>query len=107
MKGTKKKEIVNPKKKRPNRNGKVGIKKHNNYAPRVICKNCGSINHLNYLCKKVVECNNEYACGYVQPLMHNTKKLCDKFDCMLYNVNVMNTCFRLMKFFFLDARVKT
>ena len=42
------------KKKKPNRNGIVGINKSNNYAyvknaPRKICLNCGSSNHLTHM----------------------------------------------------------
>ena len=42
------------KKKKANRNGKVGINKSNNYdyvknAPRKICLNCGSSNHLTHM----------------------------------------------------------
>ena len=45
-------------KKKNNRNGKVGINKHNNYkadkfAPRKMCANCGSVNHLSINCKSV------------------------------------------------------
>ena len=45
------------KKKKANKNGKVGINKRNNYAyvknaPRNICLNCGSSNHLTHMCKK-------------------------------------------------------
>ena len=41
-----------------NRNGKVGINKHNNYAfdvyaPRKVCVKCGSTNHLSIDCKIV------------------------------------------------------
>ncbi|KAL8101508.1 hypothetical protein AgCh_033420 [Apium graveolens] len=46
-------------KKKKNRNGKIGINKSNNFAyvadaPRKKCEKCGSVNHLTYLCKKVV-----------------------------------------------------
>ena len=44
------------KNKKKNRNGKVGINKHNNYAPdmyapRKVCAKCGSANHLSIICK--------------------------------------------------------
>ncbi|KAK1387194.1 hypothetical protein POM88_015372 [Heracleum sosnowskyi] len=44
--------------KKNNRNGKVGINKHNNYtpdkyAPRKTCVNCGSVSHLSTNCKSV------------------------------------------------------
>ncbi|MGI4673339.1 hypothetical protein ACR2XN_28130 [Klebsiella pneumoniae] len=46
-------------KKKQNRNGKIGINKNSNYAyvpnaPRKICENCSSSNHLTYACKKPV-----------------------------------------------------
>ncbi|KAK1398155.1 hypothetical protein POM88_008018 [Heracleum sosnowskyi] len=49
-------------KKKKNRNGKVGINKHNNftpdkYAPRKTCVNCGSVNHLTTYCKSVKNAN--------------------------------------------------
>ena len=45
-------------KKKKNRNRKVGINKHNNYAsdvyaPRKVCAKCGSTNHLSIDCKTV------------------------------------------------------
>ncbi|KAK1389761.1 hypothetical protein POM88_017939 [Heracleum sosnowskyi] len=44
-------EVKDEVKKKKNRNGKVGINKHNNYtpdkyAPRKTCVKCGSVNHL-------------------------------------------------------------
>ena len=44
--------------KKKNRNGKVGINKHNNYAPdmyapRKVCAKYGSANHLSINCKIV------------------------------------------------------
>ncbi|KAL8098471.1 hypothetical protein AgCh_031291 [Apium graveolens] len=44
-------EVKTETKRKNNRNGKVGINKHNNYtpdkyAPRKICVKCGSVNHL-------------------------------------------------------------
>ena len=46
-------------KRKNNRNGKVGINKHNNYtpdkyAPRKICVKCGSVNHLSVNCKSAM-----------------------------------------------------
>ena len=45
-------------KKKNNRNGKIGINKHNNYtpgkyAPRKTCVKCGSVNHLSINCNIV------------------------------------------------------
>jgi hypothetical protein len=50
-------------KKKNNRNGKVGINKNNNYtpdkyAPRKLCVNCGSVNHLSTNCKSVKKTAN-------------------------------------------------
>ena len=47
---------------RKNRNGKVGIKKSNNYmpipnAPRKTCHNCGNPNHLASFCRKNKDIN--------------------------------------------------
>ncbi|KAK1364655.1 hypothetical protein POM88_040216 [Heracleum sosnowskyi] len=49
--------------KKNNRNGKVGIKKHNNYtpnkyAPRKTCVNCGSVSLLSANCKSVKKSTN-------------------------------------------------
>ena len=50
-------EKMKTKKNKANRNGKFGINKINNYAyvknaPRKICLNCGSSNHLTHMFKK-------------------------------------------------------
>ncbi|KAL8091719.1 hypothetical protein AgCh_034108 [Apium graveolens] len=55
------------KKKKKNRNGKIGINKSNNFAyvadaPRKRCENCGSMNHLTHLCKKTVSNSPEGVC---------------------------------------------
>ena len=47
------------KKKKDNRNGKVGVNKDNNFMPssstaRKVCNNCNSANHLTHSCKFVV-----------------------------------------------------
>ncbi|KAL8154983.1 hypothetical protein AgCh_000375 [Apium graveolens] len=49
-------EVKTKSKRKNNRNGKVGINKHNNYtpdkyAPRKICVKCGSVNYLSVNCK--------------------------------------------------------
>ncbi|KAL8149628.1 hypothetical protein AgCh_006582 [Apium graveolens] len=53
-------------KKKKNRNGKIGINKSNNFAyvadaPRKKCEKCGYVNHL---CKKVISKPVEGACKY-------------------------------------------
>ncbi|KAL8103990.1 hypothetical protein AgCh_028276 [Apium graveolens] len=52
-------EVKTETKRKNNRNGKVGINKHNNYtpdkyAPRKICVMCGSVNHLSVNCKSAM-----------------------------------------------------
>ncbi|KAL8102655.1 hypothetical protein AgCh_027252 [Apium graveolens] len=52
-------EVKTETKRKNNRNGKVGINKHNNYtpdkyAPRKICVKCGSVNHLSVNCKSAM-----------------------------------------------------
>ncbi|KAK1397672.1 hypothetical protein POM88_007535 [Heracleum sosnowskyi] len=49
--------------KKNNKNGKVGINKHNNYtpdkyAPQKTCVNCGSVSHLSANCKSVKKHTN-------------------------------------------------
>ena len=56
-------------KKKKNRNGKIGINKSYNFAyvadaPRKKCEKCGSVNHLTHLCKKAVSKPAEGACKY-------------------------------------------
>ena len=51
-------EVKSESKRKTNRNGKIGIKKHNNYtpdkyAPRKTCVKCGNGNHLSTNCKTV------------------------------------------------------
>ena len=51
-------EVKKETKRKSNRNGKVGINKHNNYtpdkyAPRKTCVHCGSVNHLSANCKSI------------------------------------------------------
>ena len=57
------------KKKKKNRNGKIGINKSNNFAyvadaPRKKCENCGSMNHLTHICKNIVSNPPESVCKY-------------------------------------------
>ena len=53
------------KKKKGNRNGKIGVNKHTNYtpnasAPRKTCSKCGSVNHLSANCKTVIAPNSSF-----------------------------------------------
>ncbi|GBC54548.2 interaptin-like [Rhizophagus irregularis DAOM 181602=DAOM 197198] len=55
-------ETKETKKKKGNRNGKIGVNKHTNYtpnasAPRKTCSKCGSVNHLSANCKTVIAPN--------------------------------------------------
>ena len=92
------------KRKKQNRNGKVGITKDSNYthirnAPRKTCQNCFSTNHLAYACKKAVgSVAKPFYDSYV-PLKYRDSPFCDKFDCMPCNMNVMTSCFNLRKQF--------
>ena len=100
------KEKQNPKKKKPNRNGEVGINKKNNYAyvrnaPRKICMNCGSSNHLTHMCKKPKNKDkNEFNLGHQIPLLEKAYPFCDNFDCMRCKMNVITSCFNMKTKFF-------
>ena len=64
------------KNKKKNRNGKVGINKHNNYAPdmyapRKVCAKCDSANHLSINCKIVSTSILPPTVTPSQPLMPN------------------------------------
>ena len=80
------KEKQTSKKKKPNRNGKVGINKNNNYAylknaPRKICMNYGSSNHLTHMYKKPKNKDkNEFNLGHQIPLLEKAYHFCDNFD---------------------------
>lgn len=87
-----------------NRNGKLGIDKRNNYiyvpnAPRRLCQNCDSSNHLNHAWKIRVSKGPKFTCKYKVPFKDKDYAFCDKFDCMLCNFNVMTRCFNLIKKF--------
>ena len=88
------------KKKKKNRNGKIGINKSNNFAyvadaPRKRCENCGSMNHLTHLCKKVVSRPSEGVCKYNEAKANDPYSFCDKFDCIPCNMKVMKSCHKL------------
>ncbi|KAL8095602.1 hypothetical protein AgCh_036862 [Apium graveolens] len=88
------------KKKKKNRNGKIGINKSNNFAyvadaPRKRCENCGSMNHLTHLCKKTVSNPPEGVCKYKEAKANNPYSFCDKFDCIPCNMKVMKSCHKL------------
>ena len=72
-------------KKKKNRNGKIGINKSNIFSyvantPRKKCEKCGSSNHLTHLCKKVVSKPTEGTSKYNEtdsndPLIHSVTSL--------------------------------
>lgn len=37
-----------------------------------MCINCGTISHLDHMCKKPKNFSNEFACGYITPFTHKT-----------------------------------
>ena len=94
-------EKLRIKKKKANRNGKVGINKCNNYAyvknaPRKIFLNCGSSNHLTHMCKKPKNKDiNEFKLGRQIPLLEKAYPFCDNFDCMPCKMNVIASCFNM------------
>ena len=95
---------IEGKKKKQNRNGKVGITKDSNYvhirnAPRKTCQNCFSTNHLTYACTKAEGSVAKPFYDSSVPLKYRDSPFCDKFDCMPCNMNVMTSCFNLRKQF--------
>ncbi|KAL8110822.1 hypothetical protein AgCh_026529 [Apium graveolens] len=88
------------KKKKKNRNGKIGINKSNNFAyvadaPRKRCENCGSMNHLTHLCKKIVSNPSEGVCKYNEAKANDPYSFCDKFGYIPCNMKVMKSCHKL------------
>jgi hypothetical protein len=87
-----------------NRNGKLGIDKKNDYAsvrhaPRKLCNNCGSSQHLTHVCKKptgnkinVTKVNGNL---HRTPIMQRTMNVCSNIDCMPCKITAMSTCFNL------------
>ena len=85
--------------KEKNMNGKVGINKHNNYAPdmyetRKVCAKCGSTNHMSIICKIVSTPIPPPTVTPSQPLMPNLAALSTQFSFMpfmnpflAYNMN--------------------
>ncbi|KAL8103331.1 hypothetical protein AgCh_027774 [Apium graveolens] len=74
-------------KKKKNRNRKIGINKSNNFAnvadaPIKKYEKCGSVNHLTHLCKKAVSKPVEGACKYNEADANDPYSFCDKFDCI-------------------------
>lgn len=74
-------EVKTDSKKKSNRNGKVGINKHNNYtpdkyAPRKTCAKCGSVNHISVNCKSVSATSIPIHASIPQmPIMNNMPEM--------------------------------
>ena len=103
--------ISTTKKKKQNRNWKIGVNKRNEYAyvhnaPRKKCEICFSSNHLTHVCKKFVNANSYKIVSCDVPDALKTNGLCDRFDCIHCNMNVMNKCFILRKHF-MNASIDT
>ena len=65
-------------------------------APRKICMNCGSSNHLTHMCKKPKNKDkNEFKLGHQIPLLEKAYPFCDNFDCMPCKMNVIASCFNM------------
>ena len=76
VKDESKDNVSKTKEKNKNKNGKVGINKHNNYAPdmyapRKVCAKCGSANHLSIHCKINSKPTSSHTITPSQPLMPN------------------------------------
>ncbi|KAL8103457.1 hypothetical protein AgCh_027877 [Apium graveolens] len=83
------------KKKKKNRNGKIGINKSNNSAyvadaPRKRCENCGSMNHLTHLCKKIVSNPPEGVCKYNEATAYDPYSFCDKENAQQYMNSILS-----------------
>ena len=88
------------KKKKNNRNGKIGVNKNNpstptSSAPRKMCNHCQSTGHLTHACRKVKVDN-------VSPSMHDSFNMnnvhlpCGKVGCMQCAMYMMTACLTMM-----------
>ena len=88
-------------KKKPNRNGKVGINKSNNYAYvknalRKHCLNYGSSNHLTHMYKRPKNKDMYiFKLGRGIPLLEKACPFCDNFDCMPCKMNMIANYFNM------------
>ena len=65
-------------------------------APRKICMNCGSSNHLTHMCMKPKNKDkNGFKLGHQIPLIDKAYPFCDNFDCMPCKMNVIASCFNM------------
>ena len=88
---------VGKEKKKKNRNGKEGFNKSSNYAfvqnaPRKVCQNCNSSNHLTHLCKRPIK---EEVCKQAEQLKGSHYPFCDQFECMACNKKILASCIGL------------
>ncbi|KAK1365156.1 hypothetical protein POM88_040717 [Heracleum sosnowskyi] len=93
-----KKEVV--KKKKQNRNGKVGVNKGNNYAyvpnvPRKQCQKCLSVNHLTHKCNKQVNVEVDNLSNHSASINSSHDSFCGKPNCMTCYVTVIANCLSL------------
>ena len=88
-------------KKKPNRNGKVGVtKKNENFvsptAARKVCNNYNSTGHITYACKKVKVEQTEDSSMPTMPTLNNAHLPCGKVGCMPCDFNIMYAYINLM-----------
>ena len=88
-------------KKKPNRNGKVGVTKKNENsvsptAARKVCNNCNSTGHLTHACKKVKVEQTEVSSMPTMPTLNNAHLPCGKVGCMPCAFNIMSAYINLM-----------
>ncbi|KAL8135071.1 hypothetical protein AgCh_009913 [Apium graveolens] len=93
-------KIEDARKKKKNRNGRMGINKTNNLAyvadvPGKKCRKCGSTNHLTYPYKRGVSKPTEGACKYNEADLNDPYSFYDKFDCIPCNLKLMKSCHKL------------
>jgi hypothetical protein len=91
-------EVV--KKKKQNRNGKVGVNKGNNYtyvpnAPRKQCQKCLSVNHLTHKCSKPEIAEIDNLSNHSASILSSHDSFCGKPNCMTCYVTVIANCLSL------------
>ena len=88
-------------KKKPNRNGKVGVTKKNENVvsptvARKVCNNCNSTGYLTHACKKVKVEQNEASSVPTMSTLNNAYLPCEKVGCMPCAFNIMSAYINLM-----------
>ena len=89
------------KKKKTNRNGKVGVNKKNEFATspiaaRKVYNNYNSTGHLRHACKKVKVEQYEVSSMSAMPTLNNAHLQCGKVGCMPCAFNIMSAYIKLM-----------